>query len=353
MVANRKTKDKPQHAPQSHEVRPKPPRSLVLYGLLPVLALALFAAILSFLRVNSVLAGSDSAHQAGVITPLSGGDVADSTCPESVPVSDPVARAWRSLYLLIDRSSSYREYTQWALDLVQSIVPKVISPGDFLAGAWIGTDAADQDGTFCCDHRVPDIDLPTFMPLPPYPLAAPTLPAKPGASSVEQLLIDAYNGRVKAQNSSQLNDYYCTVGNRNRDAAEKMSHFAAARIDLVRAFWREMAPKFVASRFDGQTQIKEALYRAALTLNDDPERKVRSLVIFSDLVETGAPAFDGVHPDFSTIAVIIVLECREAAKCERLKTDWTGKFASMGAMQPIFVLDAHPEEKLVNLLQQR
>ena len=334
-------------------VRPKPWSNPAAYGAVLVLVTMIAAVVFIVRQGKDLFIPQDPGQQSSPAAQTTETQAASLTCPEVAPATIPPILAWRAFYILIDRTGSYKAYTQWALNVVKDVIPRVLAPGEVLDAAWIRKDSANQDGTFCCDHPVAQVPLPQYIAIPPQPVPLPTMEVSPDASSMDQVIARTDNARVAAQNAKALNDYYCALESRNQDIASKLQHRDESANAVVEDFWKRVSPKFSATRFDSQTHIKEALYRASITLSDDPDRNIRYLVIFSDLLETGAPAFDGVHPDFTTIRVIVVLECSQANKCEQIKSNWTKFFTNMGAAPPLFILDAHPEEKLIRILSQR
>ncbi|MBX3036201.1 MAG: hypothetical protein KF758_04740 [Anaerolineales bacterium] len=259
----------------------------------------------------------------------------------------------RNIYILIDRSSSYKSHSNWALEVVKNVLPKVLLPGDRLTAAWIGKNSASPDGTFCCGKPISDIALPYLLPLPEKPLPKDLVEVDEGSSSMEIMQIEEKNKKIVAENELLLNAYNCAVQERNREAKKLIEKWEIDSKVLINEFWLEIEPSFAIGKYDNSTHIKEALYKASLLLQQDIERNPRFLIIFTDLIEAGPPSFKGVYPKLDEVQVIVVLHCDNAEKCEQLKIEWQSTFANMGAKSPIFIQDSYPEELLISLLQRR
>jgi hypothetical protein len=280
-------------------------------------------------------------------------DSANLYCPIEEPIHTLTPPTLRSLYILIDRSSSYKASTPWAIATLKKVLPAVLAPGDRVSAAWIGNYSGSPDSTFCCVKPVPLLSAPIFQPSIALPTPQALLTPSENASSMDLIQIDAENARIQAENDVALNAYNCAVNTRNADAEEKLSKWNESSQAEVDAFWKEYESTFAVGKYDNSTQIREALYKAALSVQEDDMRAIRFLLLFTDLEEVGAPSFDGVNPNLNGVQVIIVLRCESAEKCEGLKTEWQDIFRHMGALPPTFLQDAYPEEELIKLLQRR
>lgn len=314
-------------------------------GMLVVVIAVVLASILltRFMSESGILA-------LAVETPLpDDGTGSSASCPIEEPILLTPVEPERSFYILIDRSTSYKRYTAWALAVTKHVLPEIMRPGDQIMVSWIGRNSASQDGTFCCESPVPIIQFPEVLDVPDYPSLMPTLEPSPGSSSVGDAQRQSHNNDIVAENKRNIDEYNCTVAERNADLEAKLQLWQLEQNSATKAYWQEMEPKFSEGPYDSVTHIREALYRASLILNADTTRKKRFLVIFSDLQETAAPRFE-VRPDLSSISVIVVLHCDEATKCEELKKYWTNEFLSLGAAPPVFLQEAYPDARLINLL---
>ncbi|GER79102.1 hypothetical protein DIM_11830 [Candidatus Denitrolinea symbiosum] len=322
------------------------------FGMLTLIGALSFAVIVAR-RYSGFLIDIGSVDQGTYPSVIATSDPTVTSCPAEAPIMAPSPAPGRGLYILIDRSISYKQDTQWALDTIKHVLGETLSADDRLTASWIGQDSADPNNTFCCEQPVPQIEAPSLPPIPVRPVLEQTLSPNHEASSVEEAQRELNNKFIVARNKEKTQKYNCDMKKRNEDASWKLQSWHSDELSAINAFWQSAEPKFSITRFESFTNIREAIYRAATVLNGDDKRQVRYLILFSDMNETYARGFTGVHPYLSNVTVIVVLRCAQATKCEELKSHWTEEFAQMNAKEIIYIQETYPEEKLIDLLARR
>lgn len=261
--------------------------------------------------------------------------------PQATAQPMPTPQPGRVIYALIDRSSSYQRYTSLALERLIEVLPMVMSPGDRVIAAWIGSKSGDPAETFL-NEAVPLVDYPQYPPEIDCPPA----------------FVENETTMQKQKRQQELRDCLLRQEQRNQAIAGLTAAWEQDCQNSVQQFLDQAIPKLRSANFvvdDTGTHIYEAIYQASqvlpsITASQDSIK--RKLLVLSDMQEFRATARDQVSLNLSGVDVVIAMfDCPGPGPCEQLREEWTKTFFDAQASSVDFlVVDATLPETLARLL---
>lgn len=191
-------------------------------------------------------------------------------CPAVTPVPAPIDP--KLIVALVDCSISYQQYTKPALAVFVDVLPLVVSPGDHVIAAWIGSDSYGPLTTFFSE-TVPPVKGLVFD-------SSPRQPQKP--SDADPIIL-------WAEYEKQMKLYYCETAKWNNEVKARLESSQEARKSAVQEFLRktESLRDLAPAKGHPTTGICEALRKASELFSSPIYREKqlpRKLLIFSDMM---------------------------------------------------------------------
>lgn len=319
--------------------------------------------LLSLLLLASCSPTADTRDDAP-LTPALGVQATGTPCPSLTPYPTVTARPAKLVFALVDKSKSYQRWTLPALVRFAEVLPIVVSPGDELIVAWVGTNSEDPTEVFFHERATylapPKMEappgLPTLIPTPTV-YATPTHPSE-GRTTVQQLQHQATCesvrvaneheiSRVREQNDLAINGYYCALQSWNASCDTATTVWERENQQALHTFIDETSATLKAVKvggYDDWTHIYEALWVASSVFQSNIARERfggYKLVIFSDMEDDRLGDRHNLPLDLAKVDVVVAMfYCREAHRCEAEKDAWIAVFENAGARSITFLLVA-------------
>jgi hypothetical protein len=298
------------------------------------------------------------------LRPTIAAEATNTPCPHVTPYPTATAGPPGLLFALVDKSKSYQYWTLPALDRFAEALPAILSPGDELIVAWVGTNSEDPTEVFLHQRAPyappPEIgkapEFPTLIPTPTA-YATPTYPAggettiqrKRHQDICESMRIEneQETSRVQQLNDLAINGYYCALQSWNASSETATRAWRRENERGLLAFVEEITTTLKAvdvGGYDDWTHVDEALWVASSVFQGDIARgqfERYKLVIFSDMEDDRLGIRHDLPLDFAEVDVVVAMFCcREAQKCEAEKDAWTAVFENAHARSVTFLLVA-------------
>lgn len=276
------------------------------------------------------------------------------------------------IYILVDKSGSYKHLTDLALERISQSLSKAINPGDYVYIGWIGENVTKPESLFF-QGEVPYIGLPDSI------LATISTPdindeffqdgqetenedenekePKGTLTTFEQIAVtrtayanetviaEAATSIAATKNANQIATQesekieQCEFYYSNEQRKSDFTVFEQSRNGIVGNYANAInqAISNASRESDSQTYVYESLYIASRILQDKQASGTYNqlkLIIFSDMEETGSSS-DGLSFNFNNIDVTIAMVyCEKAIHCENIDNTWIPFFTNHGANPP-------------------
>jgi len=326
-----------------------------------------------FLTSCAVLTNDSVQQQTPAAPPV---DLTPSACAPATPIPIHTPEPSKLLYILIDRSGSYDDWTDDALERLAEVLPLVVGPGDRVIAAWIGIESEHPSEVFLNGsvRAVPAPDM-APAPQPPTPSATPTpIPVPPtpekglsttGRRSYQDRCQEietknrAASESAESENREAMNRHFCEVREWNSGYRAAMSTWQQERQSAEEGFLETAIPAIrhaIIEQYDAKTHIHEALYVAARVFNSAARHGAFGeyrLLILSDMKE------DRLYPEADlplnlegVDVVVAMMFCAKAHQCDQQERAWSAEFQTVGAKSFEFLLVVESTaEVLVPLLR--
>lgn len=347
-------------------------------------------------------------------TPVMTPAIASTPCRVVTPVRDglPPQPQSKFIYILIDKSLLYSRYTRASLDITTQVLPKVLSLGDRVIVAWIGSERAP--GVTFFGGSVRRVAPPILLAMPVLSVQSPTFPARnttpTTASAGSPTPTAAYVGNttptpssnepttkkviyvtqtaeatrtqqaktaeavqtqqaktaeaIQTQNAKtataerSIAEYNCAILWRNQEVQRTMKEWEDQKRNAVNDFLKDAIPAIrnVKYQTDDESRIYEAIYGASEIFqfshrNNEFQRYI--LLIFSNMQEKRSDHPGKLRFDFRNAVDIFVAmySCERAQECQQNKDAWWDLFSRARArvIEFIPVIDT-TEDRLIYLL---
>ncbi len=369
------------------------PRKASLYKLLLALVFLGLASCNQVVREDL----QNETQNTAIPTPRSSPPLVPTLCPSVTPVrvNLPPQPPSQYIYILVDKSSTFRDHTKLAFSLIARVLPEVMLPGDQLVIAWIGKEPQSivYFPTGNTTGRVRPVPLPRFPEQPKLKIATPTSGATISPTSALGTPTTTTSGvtteqqkrtltasaqfaeatktasaqiegatrtttAIEEQDALERNRYSCDLQKWNQEVLDIMTKWEKDRNDARAEFLKDALP-FVNSamyQIDDESRIYEPIFAAtqalqsAILLNKD--FREYKLLIFSDMQEKRGDSPGGLRFNFSNINTIIAFYyCDKVQKCLQYEDAWWRFFKDnrANAIHFVPVIDTTPQ-RIINLL---
>lgn len=248
-------------------------------------------------------------------------------------------RAAVTTYVMLDQSTSYARRIPRAVDIAADTLGHILSPGDFVIGAWIGAD--------------PESDTTTFFPAPTGRTAAKrvpqitvALPSEPqwdrqfDCSAADTNETEGARNKRLADRDAALSRWVMQLQTWLPEHQEALAQWSAARDSAVGEFVAEFRHGATASMEMGDTRavakIIEAVYESQNTCAElaAGAQGVRTchVLLFTDLIQAQIPEPSTREPspvDVDVVAALVPITTM--GEFDQLRTQWDARFRRIGA----------------------
>lgn len=298
-------------------------------------------------------------------------------CPPVTPVviATPV-RSGRLIYILIDRSSSYREFTGEALSIVQEVLsePDNLRPGDKIYIGWVSADVEvvlqEEIDTIPFPSLTPPVPTPSYCSstvtpsclLPPTLVGQSRLQQIAATQTASAILIQCtvVASQVEATATAEADAFAMRQGEifcRQREANE---HNIRAYDDWRRQQEEEVsnaaerlegAMSSIEVRVSSETHLYEALYVASRVMGRERNSNAfvsYNLVILSDMEDVGSVSPTDL--DFTDVRTFMgLVNCSNMQQCYQKEQLWRSRFLEWGSSEIQFATRPEMSSELLRI----
>jgi hypothetical protein len=278
------------------------------------------------------------------------------------------------IYILVDKSGSYKHLTDLALERISQSLSKAINPGDYVYIGWIGENVTKPESLFfqgevsyiglpnslLATTSTPDINDDFFQDgqetetesddenkkepegtLTTFEQIAVTRTA----NAIETVTAEAATSIAATKTANQIATQesekvkQCEFYYSNEQRKSDFTVFEQSRNGIIESYANAINQAISNSsrKSDLQTYVYESLYIASRILQDKQASGTYNqvkLIIFSDMEETGSSP-NGLSFNFNNIDVTIAMAyCEKAIHCENIDNTWIPFFTNHGANPP-------------------
>lgn len=288
-------------------------------------------------------------------------------CPPVTPIPPLIDQPGKLIYALIDKSGSYREYTQSAIDMLVKSLILVLEPGDKLYVAWLGKTERPTDYLISGEvpsvenpflhsaiPEIPTLPLSTITPLPtreetPNPnlsILAQQAATNTAQAYYENMTSTAVVANIHTTNTAiayeeKVNEQRCRQIEVNGDNQEIINEWERQKKEVIDAFIAQsLLPLLTPTveKFDSGTHIFNNLYIASKIIQTEREKEPLSqyyLLIFSDMEDVGSRNGEDLNINLQGIHVMVaMMYCEESILCQERSQYWENFFVEKGATLP-------------------
>lgn len=238
----------------------------------------------------------------------------------------------RFIFILIDRSRSYRRHTEYSIQLLIEVLPQIVRPADRVFIGWIGIETDDPEKIIFLG-QVPSTNniSPASTPeRPPRFIPTPSEVFNENLTTVQQeqqrqsnLDIERRNIREAQEVACRIADWNNRIGELSRKEQERVNRETQQQledfnIDLISAL---MNVEYDVP--DEATYIYEGFYFASrLRQNDKHDYSDYLMLIFSDMTDTGGQPRN-LPIDISGFRVVVAnFYCPQLTECINRQAQW-------------------------------
>lgn len=288
-------------------------------------------------------------------------------CLPSSPIPTPEEYPGKLIYVLVDKSGSYSEFTQSAINLLVESLVLAIEPGDKLYIVWLGK--TERPNHYLFFGEVPTLGLPALTPpvstIPPVATSTNVVPQltlpspNPSLSILAQQVatltaqahdqegtatavsVIATSTYLEVEQEKKEKEQRCAQLQANSSNQKLVEEWELEKRELIKSYISQsLLPLLTPTveHFDSGTHIYNNLYIASKIIQTEREKSPMSpnyLLILSDMEDIGSKDGTELNVNLQGVNVLVaMMYCKESIFCQERSQYWNTYFISKGATLP-------------------